>query len=216
MNISFYLFFLSFHYGFCHSYLNFHLLGAFSKLRKDWAYHVRLSVRTKQLDSHWKDFDEIWYLGFFLQPVSKNQVLLKSDKNNGFFTWRRFTFMNISRLILLRTRNVTDKWAEWIKIHILYSITCSRNSCCLWDNVDKYCRARGHKWRHNMTHARLMLVKQGYTDAYMRKPKFPGTHTLARMNVRVHKHTKKYIILFIAFHGKKKMIRERASVLRYT
>ena len=26
--------------------------------------HVRRSTRTEQLDSHWTDFDEIWYLRF--------------------------------------------------------------------------------------------------------------------------------------------------------
>jgi hypothetical protein len=32
---------------------------------------VRLSVGVEQLDSHWTDFDEILYLGFFRKPVKK-------------------------------------------------------------------------------------------------------------------------------------------------
>jgi hypothetical protein len=67
-------------------------LGAFAKLRKatmSFVVSVCLSVRTEQLDSHWRDFDEIWYLGFFRKSVEKIQVSLKSDKNNGYFTWRR-------------------------------------------------------------------------------------------------------------------------------
>jgi hypothetical protein len=33
------------------------------------------------------------------------------------------------------------KFVEKIKTHILYSITCSLKSCCLWDNMEKYGRA---------------------------------------------------------------------------
>ena len=44
----------------------------------------------EQLDFHWTDVDEISYLGFSWKSVEKIQVLLKSDKNNGYFTWRRF------------------------------------------------------------------------------------------------------------------------------
>ena len=47
-----------------------------------------LSVRMQQLGFHWMDFREIWYLMVFLKSVEKTQVLLKSDKNNGHFTWR--------------------------------------------------------------------------------------------------------------------------------
>jgi hypothetical protein len=41
-------------------------------------------------NSHCTDFDETWYLGFFFKSVEKIQVLLESDKNNGYFTSRRF------------------------------------------------------------------------------------------------------------------------------
>jgi hypothetical protein len=51
---------------------------------------VRLSVRMEQLDSHWTDFDETSYLDFYRKSVEKIKLLLKSDKNNGYFTRRRF------------------------------------------------------------------------------------------------------------------------------
>ena len=44
----------------------------------------------EQLGSHWTDFDETLYLSFFRKPVEKIQVSLKSNKNNEYFTWRRF------------------------------------------------------------------------------------------------------------------------------
>jgi hypothetical protein len=64
-------------------------LGAFVKLRKatiSFVMSVRLSVRTEQLGSQWKDFHEIWYLRVFIKSVAKIKVSLKSDTNNGYFT----------------------------------------------------------------------------------------------------------------------------------
>jgi hypothetical protein len=56
-----------------------------------------LSVRMEQLGSHWKDFDTISYVIFVKKSVEKIQVSLKSDKNNGYSTWRRFhIYDNIS------------------------------------------------------------------------------------------------------------------------
>jgi hypothetical protein len=36
------------------------------------------------------EFDETWYFSFFRKSVEKIQVSLKSDKSNGYFTWRSF------------------------------------------------------------------------------------------------------------------------------
>jgi len=44
------------------------------------------------------------------------------------------------------------KVGEKIKTHILCSITLFRKSCCLWDNVENYCRA-GQTTDENMAHA---------------------------------------------------------------
>jgi hypothetical protein len=54
---------------------------------------VRPSVRMEQLDSQWKDFDEILYLGFFQKSVKKIHVSLKSDKKTGDLREDVFTFM---------------------------------------------------------------------------------------------------------------------------
>ena len=48
------------------------------------------------------------------------------------------------------------KVVEKIKTHILYSITFFRISCCLWDNVQQYCRDR-QATDDNMVHAHCML-----------------------------------------------------------
>jgi hypothetical protein len=42
----------------------------------------------KKLGSHWTDFREIWYLSIILESAEKFQILLKSDKNDSYITWR--------------------------------------------------------------------------------------------------------------------------------
>ena len=56
-----------------------------------------LSVRMKQRGSHWTEFDKTWYLNFSRKSNEKIQVSFKSDKNTGYFQWRRFhVYDNIS------------------------------------------------------------------------------------------------------------------------
>ena len=49
---------------------------------------VRLSFHMEQLGSHWTSFREVCYLNIYRKSPEKIQVSLKSDKNNGHFTWR--------------------------------------------------------------------------------------------------------------------------------
>jgi hypothetical protein len=49
---------------------------------------VCLSLRMEYLGSHWTDFYETLHLSFIRNSVKKTQVSLKSDKNNGYFTWQ--------------------------------------------------------------------------------------------------------------------------------
>jgi len=48
---------------------------------------VCLSFRMNQLVFHWTDFHKIWHLSIFRKSVEKFEVSLKSNKNNGYFTW---------------------------------------------------------------------------------------------------------------------------------
>ena len=75
------------------------LLRAFAKLWKvtiSFVMFLRPSVRTEQLGSHWMDFHEIWYASIFLKKIEKIQLLLKSDKYNGYLTWRPLYIIDIS------------------------------------------------------------------------------------------------------------------------
>jgi hypothetical protein len=45
-----------------------------------------LTVRLEQLDSHWSDFYEDWYLSIFRKSAEKIQVSLKLDNKSSHFT----------------------------------------------------------------------------------------------------------------------------------
>ena len=62
-----------------------------------------------ELGFHWTDFHETLYLSIFRKSVDKVEVWLKSDKNNGYFTWRPMFILIVSLWILLRMSNVSDK-----------------------------------------------------------------------------------------------------------
>jgi len=51
----------------------------------------------------------------------KFQVLLKSDKIRGHFTWRPIHYFFISRSFVLKIRNISDKFVEKIKTHFVFS-----------------------------------------------------------------------------------------------
>ena len=86
--------------------------GDFTKLQKatiSFVMSVCLSVRMKQLGSHWRDFHDIWYLTIFRKSVQKTQVSLQADRNNEYFTWSPMYIYDIFRWILLKMKTVSDK-----------------------------------------------------------------------------------------------------------
>jgi hypothetical protein len=93
-----------------------YLLGAFAKLWKatvsfvmSVCSSVHPSLCVEQLGFHLMNFHEIWYFSILKKTVKKIQVSLKSDKNNGSFTWRPLDFLIIYCSRLLRMRNVSDR-----------------------------------------------------------------------------------------------------------
>jgi len=48
-----------------------------------------LSVRMEQLGYHWTDFCKVRYLSIFRKAFEKIHFTLKSNNNDGYFTWRR-------------------------------------------------------------------------------------------------------------------------------
>ena len=90
----------------------------------------------------------VWKIEFFL---------LKSDKNDGYFTRRSFHVYDYLADFFLEGDLFQIKVVEKIKTHILCSLTFFRISCCLWDNVGKYGEAREDA--ENMAPARGILDK---------------------------------------------------------
>ena len=116
-------------------------LGAFTKFRKAIISLV-MSVRrsfshVEQLCFHWGIFMWFCIWALFRKYVENIQLLLKSDKNNEYFTRRCFTFMKVSRWILPRMGNFLGKSLHKIKTFYVQCIFFQK-SCRLWDNVEKY------------------------------------------------------------------------------
>jgi len=70
----------------------------------------------------------VWILMRFViweylkKSVGNIQALLKSDKNKGYFTGDHYTFLIISRSVLLRLKNVADKSCrETQSTHFMFS-----------------------------------------------------------------------------------------------
>ena len=92
------------------------------------------------------------------------QISLKSGKNNGHFIRRHMYTCDSISLNSSYMRNISDKVAEKIKTHILYSINHPlppRKWCPLEDNVGKCCRSRQATY-DNMEHVHFMMDTSGY------------------------------------------------------
>ena len=84
-----------------------------------------------------------FYIEIFFENLSRKFKLNQNlTRIAGTLRADLHTFMIIYRWILLRMRNISDKFVEKTKTHILCLIFFLRKSCLLWDNVKKkYCRA---------------------------------------------------------------------------
>ena len=93
------------------------------KLRKATMSFVCLSVHphgTTRLPLDGFPWNLMFY--YFRKFVKKIQVSLKSDKNNGYFTWRPTYFYDrIWLKIILRIRNVSDKCRENQNTHFMFN-----------------------------------------------------------------------------------------------
>jgi len=73
-----------------------------------------------------------------------------------------FTFLILSRSVLLRRKNISEKkFVLKIKTHFFGFDFVFRKSCGLYDNVGKYCRTTETP-DDNIAHAHCMLYTKGY------------------------------------------------------
>jgi len=96
------------------------ILGAFAKLQKATIVSSCLSLRPsaliEQLGPHWTDFHEIWCLWSFRKSAEKIKFNENLTIMTGTLREDLRTFMIISRWILPRMRNVSDKISRENKI----------------------------------------------------------------------------------------------------
>ena len=95
--------------------------------------------------------------GFFLKSVDKIQVSLKSDKVTGTLHEDVFTFLTISRLSLLRMRNVSDKSRRENKNTHFMFINFFFENGSVYEIMSK--NMEETEATDNMAHARCVLDK---------------------------------------------------------
>jgi len=122
-----------------------HSLCTFAELKKwtiSFVMSVFLSVRTEYLGSHCKNNNEIWYLKIFRKYFEK-KIDFDQNLTNIVGTLREYIckFITIYCRILRRTKNVSDK-ISWKNQNTFDIKNIFRKSCLLWDNNEKYGRAR--------------------------------------------------------------------------
>jgi hypothetical protein len=121
----------------------------------------------------WGFFENLWRKFKLYENRTGVKVTLHLDQ---------FTFFIMSLSFLLKMRNVSDRFVEKIKTHILCLVTFFRKSCRLWDNVEKYCKAGQAK--DDMSHALCIGHVRLRARAHARTS--THTHTHAHTHARAH------------------------------
>jgi hypothetical protein len=83
---------------------------------------VCLSVRTSAWNSSvpfWQIKKKYIFLSIYWKSVQKFQVLLKSDQNNGYFTWRpTYTFYHISLVSSYNEKAIQSHYRPWQALRV--------------------------------------------------------------------------------------------------
>jgi len=141
----------------------------------------------EHLGYHWIYLRDIWYLRIFQKSVGKNKVSLKMTAIKGTLHEDQYTFWLYLAHFFLEWEMSQTKVVEKIQTHFTFN-NFFLKSCRLWDNVEKYGRAR-QEADNNMAHVHCTLDTWGY------------------------KHTLR-IVMIMAF-PLQQWLRERTSILRY-
>ena len=120
----------------------------------------------EQLDSHWTDFHEIWYLSIIPKSFGKWKSHYNLTTITGTLPEHRYTFLTKSCSFLHRVRNVSEKSCrENRNTKSEFSNFFFRKSCRLWDNVEKI--LSGHRRHYNTAHAHCVLDDQVWIRAFV-------------------------------------------------
>ena len=89
------------------------------------------------------EFHEIWYLSNFQKISGKNSSFIKLGQDHPvLYLKRNINFWSYLAQFFLEWEMFQTKVVQNLETHILWSITFFRNSCLLWDNMEKYCPTR--------------------------------------------------------------------------
>jgi hypothetical protein len=111
---------------------------------------------------HWTDCHETWYLSNVWKSVKDIHVSVKSDRNNGYFTWSLHMFMIISRWIFFKWEIFQTKVVETIKTHISCLETFLPENYAVYKAAEKVVYSwTDHRWQY-MMHALCMMDNYGY------------------------------------------------------
>ena len=95
-------------------------------------------------------------LNFIFEDFFEIRVLLKSDRNDGYFTCKPINIFIMSYSFLLRIRNVSDESCRQNSKHILCSVLFFAN-CAVYEKMwNKYCKG-GQATDDDMAHTHCML-----------------------------------------------------------
>jgi hypothetical protein len=147
----------------------------------------------EQLGTHWTDFREIWY-EYLSKICRETSSFIKIGQERRFFTWKTCTrFLIISRSILVRMMNVSDKRRgnRNTRFTSIFNDFFFLKWRLLWDDVEKYYRTRQAAF-NKMARAHCMLDTLGYIHAL----RICNTHCIftatmvarTRLNVTLHLH----------------------------
>ena len=98
---------------------------------------VLLSICMEELDSIGGIFMNIIF-DHFSKTVEKIQVSLKSKKNDSTLQEDQDKLMIISRWIIVKMRNIADKFVQKIKTYILCSIIVFSDNCSVYEIMWKH------------------------------------------------------------------------------
>ena len=180
----------------------------FRRLRKiaesdSFLMSVCPAVLMEQLPFHWTDFYKIRYLSIFFENLFRNiKFHWNRTRLAGAVHKDQYTFLIISRSVLLRMRNVSDKSCRGTKTHILYSVTFSEE--IMWKNMVEpnrpqmaIRRMRFACWiakathTHSLTHSLTHTLTHTHTHPHTRTLTHTHSlaHTLTHSLAHAHTHT---------------------------
>jgi len=123
---------------------------------------VRLTVcnNSALTGEHFMTFD---IYVFFENLMRKFKFRLNPTRTMNTLHGYLCTFM-ISRGIILRMRNVSDRFVEEIKKHILCSVIVPENRPVFWDKVEKHLEANKQQFTVGLLRVTCLITKN--TDTY--------------------------------------------------